>query len=50
MKTNEENLNTNKTTIIYKNDGGERNNGGGQPKQQLSEIKLLWLMVFIFYV
>lgn len=31
MKTNEENLNTNKTTITYNNDGGGRNSGDEQP-------------------
>ena len=50
MKSYEENLNMNKETITYKNDGGERNNGDGQPEQQFGESKFSWLMVSIFYV
>lgn len=50
MKTNEENLNTNKINITYKNDSGERNNGSGQPEQLFGESKFLWLMVSIFNV
>lgn len=50
MKTNEQNLNMNKEIITYKNDSGERNNGGGQPKQQFRESKFLWLMVYIMFI
>lgn len=41
MKTNEEKLNTNKETITYKNDNGERNSGDGQAEQQFGESKFL---------
>lgn len=50
MKTKKENLNTNKATLKYKNDSGERNRGGGQPKQQFGESKFLWLIISIFYI
>lgn len=50
MKTNAENLNTNKATITYKNEDDERNNGGWQPEQEFGESKFLWFMVSIFNV
>lgn len=40
----------NMTTIIYKNDGDERNSGSRQLEQQFGESKFLWLIVLIFYV